>query len=564
MTATKPYAPNHLVYIGVVVRANNGNGILYVRAQNGYELDEIHDVDLVTTPPSSGDFLKYNGTLWVNDPINLGTDTTGNYMSDISGTSPVSVSHTPAEGSSATVALSSGYGDAQNPYASKTANYVLASPNGSAGAPSFRAMVNADVPSALTSKTYNGLTVTSTTGTFTLTNAKTLSVTNTLTLSGTDSTTMTFPATSSTVMTLANPGTLTGTLTLRAGTATAGTAPLYLTSGTNLTTAAAGAMEFDGTNLYFSPSTTRKTVAFTDSNITGTASNITASSNTSLTSLANLATVGTITGGTWSGSFGAVSGANLTNLTATNLTGTIASARLSGGYTGITAVGTLVSLTVDGASSAAFTLGDWTTNGTYGGVIGNAGYLLVGNTVSDAEMYLRTSSTGRVRIGANGQDTLIVGDGSTTATSVTGILTTGNIWNTSVATTTLTGFNYVVRSTGSFPAYYHYTSNRDSKRNIVTITDSGSLIDQLNPVTYQAKIDETDDELSTYWKDHDLEYGFIAEEVAEVGTGFLAQYRDNGNGGLEPAGWKFHGVVSVLVAEVKDLRKRIAELESTK
>ena len=43
-TATKPYAPNHLVYVGIIERANNGNGQLYVRVQNGYELDEIHDV----------------------------------------------------------------------------------------------------------------------------------------------------------------------------------------------------------------------------------------------------------------------------------------------------------------------------------------------------------------------------------------------------------------------------------------------------------------------------------------------------------------------------------------
>lgn len=47
------------------------------------------------------------------------------------------------------------------------------------------------------------------------------------------------------------------TLTLPAGTATASTAPLKFTSGTNLTTAEAGAMEYDGTELYFSPSTTR-------------------------------------------------------------------------------------------------------------------------------------------------------------------------------------------------------------------------------------------------------------------------------------------------------------------
>ena len=43
-------------------------------------------------------------------------------------------------------ALSAGYGDTTNPYASKTANYVLASPNGSAGSPTFRALVAADVP----------------------------------------------------------------------------------------------------------------------------------------------------------------------------------------------------------------------------------------------------------------------------------------------------------------------------------------------------------------------------------------------------------------------------------
>jgi hypothetical protein len=52
----------------------------------------------------------------------------------------------------------------------------------------------------------------------------------------------------------------TARLHLVAGTATASTAPLKFTSGVNLTTAEAGAMEFNGTNLFFSPSTTRHTV----------------------------------------------------------------------------------------------------------------------------------------------------------------------------------------------------------------------------------------------------------------------------------------------------------------
>jgi hypothetical protein len=42
--------------------------------------------------------------------------------------------------------LASGYGDTLNPYASKTANFVLAAPNGTAGVPTFRAIVAADIP----------------------------------------------------------------------------------------------------------------------------------------------------------------------------------------------------------------------------------------------------------------------------------------------------------------------------------------------------------------------------------------------------------------------------------
>ena len=49
-------------------------------------------------------------------------------------------------------------------------------------------------------------------------------------------------------------------LHLPAGTATAETAPLKLTSGTNLTTPEDGAFEFDGTNLYFTVGGVRKTV----------------------------------------------------------------------------------------------------------------------------------------------------------------------------------------------------------------------------------------------------------------------------------------------------------------
>jgi hypothetical protein len=67
--ANKPYAPLHLVFIGIVTRVNANNGEIFINVQNGFELNEIHDVDLKTTIPVNGHILGYNGTLWVNKTI---------------------------------------------------------------------------------------------------------------------------------------------------------------------------------------------------------------------------------------------------------------------------------------------------------------------------------------------------------------------------------------------------------------------------------------------------------------------------------------------------------------
>lgn len=73
----------------------------------GASVNALNDIADVTAPsPSSGDFLKWNGSAWINDPINLGTDTTGNYMVNVSAGTGISVSHTQGEGSTATVSLS--------------------------------------------------------------------------------------------------------------------------------------------------------------------------------------------------------------------------------------------------------------------------------------------------------------------------------------------------------------------------------------------------------------------------------------------------------------------------
>lgn len=68
-TATKQYAPNHLVYVGVVSRSHVSLGTIEVKVQNGYEMDELHNVSAQS--PSNNDGLFYNTTtsLWEKKSI---------------------------------------------------------------------------------------------------------------------------------------------------------------------------------------------------------------------------------------------------------------------------------------------------------------------------------------------------------------------------------------------------------------------------------------------------------------------------------------------------------------
>ena len=67
ITNIKPVAPNHLIIIGYVVSAHITQGSIFVKIDNGYELDELHNV--LITSVQKGDNLEYNGTLWINSGI---------------------------------------------------------------------------------------------------------------------------------------------------------------------------------------------------------------------------------------------------------------------------------------------------------------------------------------------------------------------------------------------------------------------------------------------------------------------------------------------------------------
>lgn len=66
ITNVKPSAPNHIVYVGKVTRTSPTNGTIVYRIQNGYELDEIHDVAI--SSKANNDLLTYESAsgLWKN------------------------------------------------------------------------------------------------------------------------------------------------------------------------------------------------------------------------------------------------------------------------------------------------------------------------------------------------------------------------------------------------------------------------------------------------------------------------------------------------------------------
>lgn len=154
ITQTKPVAPAHLVSLGWVVKAHASSGRILAHVQNGFELNELHDV--LISSPTNTQVLAYETStgLWKNsnldwanvqnkpDPVitlagdlsgsvtltdlasgtltatiaansvTLGTDTTGNYVATIAAgtsgaqtsSSGLTISATAGEGTAATIA----------------------------------------------------------------------------------------------------------------------------------------------------------------------------------------------------------------------------------------------------------------------------------------------------------------------------------------------------------------------------------------------------------------------------------------------------------------------------
>lgn len=156
-------------------------------------------------------------------------------------------------------------------------------------------------------------------------------------------------------------GTLTGLLVLDTGTTTL--APLKFVSGTNLTSPVAGVVEWNGTNLFITQTSgpTRKTLAFTDSTLTGN----TSGSAATLTTPRTFTYTGDATGGptSFDGSSNVstaltvVQAPKLTTGRTISITGDVAYTSPSfDGSGNVTAAGTIQSGVVTGAKIASATV----------------------------------------------------------------------------------------------------------------------------------------------------------------------------------------------------------------
>lgn len=91
---------------------SDGQFLKYVSASTNWQpadiptinnLDDVGDVTI--TSATSGDFLKWNGSAWVNDPIDLSTDTVGDYVQSLVAGTGITLTNNSGEASTPTVTV---------------------------------------------------------------------------------------------------------------------------------------------------------------------------------------------------------------------------------------------------------------------------------------------------------------------------------------------------------------------------------------------------------------------------------------------------------------------------
>jgi hypothetical protein len=73
-------------------------------AMSGVTLNDVGDVTI--TAAANGDFLRWNGTAWINDAVNLSTDTVGSYVESLVAGANITLTNNSGEAATPTIAVS--------------------------------------------------------------------------------------------------------------------------------------------------------------------------------------------------------------------------------------------------------------------------------------------------------------------------------------------------------------------------------------------------------------------------------------------------------------------------
>lgn len=294
----------------------------------------------------------------------------------------------------------------------------------------------------------------------------------------------------------------TAALHLKAGTAAVNTAPLKFTSGTNLTTPESGAIEFDGTNLYYTTSTpTRMTLATTSgSSFTNTSSIANSGGNITL---APVATTGTV----------------LINSGTTSINSTSGALTVTGGA-GVS--GDLFT----GASINAGTTLSVGTNGfipqLYGSSIASGTVKVDGTSHATKGYVLLNSAGGNVGIGTTTPANKLVVSGVDTNTTV-------DVINESSVTGHYPGINIKnFGTTGGYTGFPGLTLyNSGGTQAAPTTVPSGTAIGAFSMTGYDGTTYPASAPTSII--------GFAAETFSATGHGAHLAFNTAGIGSITPA-----------------------------
>ena len=117
--AATAYA-NAISYANSISSNTYANAVAYVDSRT---LDNLFDVNVSTA--ASGDFLRYNGNTWINDPVDLSTDTVGNYVQSLVSGTGVFLSNNSGEGSTPTISIGQDVSISANvTFDTVTANFI--------------------------------------------------------------------------------------------------------------------------------------------------------------------------------------------------------------------------------------------------------------------------------------------------------------------------------------------------------------------------------------------------------------------------------------------------------